>query len=329
MAAGGAVVLVISVLAIAGVFSGDSGGDASPGADAGAGFGAAKTTASAPTAARPAVRRYQLGGRPDTISAGGGYVWVSDSFAGVLNRINPASKKPIPVEPAGFPTDVSAAGKGSAWLALADAGAVQRVTATEGAAEPVKVGAFPFQVAAGEGALWAMSQDSVERVDLESGGVDDPPIALDGDGSSIAAGVGGVWVSRSNREVVRIDPEGGSISAVVKVPGAFNVAVGERSVWVLGAAKGSASGTLTRLDPAGDGVAGAPIPVSRALDVAAGLGLVWVVSADGMVKRFDPASGAPVGRPVRVGRQPQSISVGEGSAWVACAGAGAVFRITP
>jgi DNA-binding beta-propeller fold protein YncE len=325
-AAAAAVVLAVTVLAIAGVFSGD---DGDPGDNAEDGFGAVTTTDAAPPAPQPSVRRYEVGGRPDTIGAGGGYVWVSDSFAGTLSRINPASKRPIPVEPAGFPTDVSAAEGGSAWLALADRGAVQRVSATEGPAEPVEVGGFPFQVAAGEGAVWAMSQDTVERIDPQAGAVQGSAIPLEGDGSSIAAGEGGVWVTRSNRDLVRIDSGNGSIAAAAEVPGAFNVAVGESAVWALGASKGSAAGTLTRLDPASGEVAGAAIPVSQALDVAAGLGFVWVVGANGTVSRFDPATGSPIGRQILVGRQPQSISVGEGSAWVACAGAGAVFRITP
>ena len=63
------------------------------------------------------MRRLAVGGRPDSIAAGGGYVWVVDSFAGRVSRLNPASKKPIPVEVAGYPTDV-AGDDGGAWLAL-------------------------------------------------------------------------------------------------------------------------------------------------------------------------------------------------------------------
>lgn len=58
--------------------------------------------------AKPEVRRYRVAGRPDAISAGAGYVWVADSLEGTLQRVNPASDQPIPVEVAGFPTDVSA-----------------------------------------------------------------------------------------------------------------------------------------------------------------------------------------------------------------------------
>lgn len=173
-----------------------------------------------------------------------------------------------------------------------------------------------------------MSEGSVERVDPGGEDVSDP-VELGGQGAAIAAGEGGVWVVRSNAQVLKLDPGSGETVKAVKVPGAFNVAVGESAVWALGASGGGGvGGTLTRIDPVG-AVAGAPLPVVRAIDVAAGLGYVWVTDAAGRLTRYDPASGAPVGSPIGVGSEPQSLSVGEGSVWVASAGEGAVFRITP
>jgi streptogramin lyase len=71
------------------------------------------------------------------------------------------------------------------------------------------------------------------------------------------------------------------------------------------------------------------VEVPGALDVAAGLGFLWVSSSDGTVRRFDPDSGAQVGRPIGVGPQPQAIAIGEGALWVASAKGGAVYRVTP
>jgi hypothetical protein len=67
-------VLVVAILAIAGVFSG--GDDNGDGADEG--FGATTETSTAPAAppAEPRVKRIPVGGRPDSLSAGAGYVWV-------------------------------------------------------------------------------------------------------------------------------------------------------------------------------------------------------------------------------------------------------------
>jgi streptogramin lyase len=246
---------------------------------------------------------------------------VTDSFAGTLKRVNPRSLVPTGIPVAGFPTDVSA-GEGAAWVALPDQGAVQRVAAN-GPGQPQKVPGFPFQLAAGEGAVWAMSQKAVERLNPATGQPEEHPTQLHGSGSDIAAGAGWVWVTRSNRDVVRISPDDGELSdSEAGAPGAFNVAVGESAVWVLGA-----QGTLTRIDPESGEAEGSPVRVPQALDVAAGLGSVWVTAGDGAVRRFDPESGEQVGKPIEVGRQPQSIAVGEGAVWVACAGNGSVHRI--
>jgi hypothetical protein len=261
----GALVLVVAILAIAGVFPSDDEGGSTTASD----FGMPTATTAAPAPpAQPAAKRIPVGGRPDSISAGAGQIWVTDSFGGTLKRINPRSGRPTGIPVAGFPTDVSA-GEGAAWVALPDRGAVQRVTAS-GPAQPERAVGFPFQLAAGEGAIWAMSQKAVERLDPATGRPEGEPTQLPGAGSDIAAGAGWVWVTRSNRDVVRISPDDGELSdSAASVPGAFNVAVGESAVWALGA-----KGTLTRIDPDGGEAAGSPVQVLQALDVAAGLGSV-------------------------------------------------------
>ena len=249
-AAFAAVILVAAVLAIAGVFSGDGegGGDA---ADDDFGL-TVRTEQQAAPPGRPSVKRIRVGGRPDAIAAGAGYVWITDSFAGTLRRIRPGSERPVDVEASGFPTDVSADAD-AAWLALPDRGAVQRVTVT-GPEEPVRAMGFPFQIAAGEEAVWAMAQRAVSRVD-PGGGPVAAPIPLGGNGAAIAAGEGWVWVARGNREVVRIDPDSGELSQRgAQVPGVFNVTAGESAAWALGV-----RGRLTRIDPGtGEPAAGRP-----------------------------------------------------------------------
>jgi hypothetical protein len=319
IAALGGAVVVVAALAIAGVFGEGDGSE--PAADD---FGSVEAPkASSPTESQPQVKRIKVGGSPDTIAAGAGYVWVGDSLAGTLKRLQPESLRPVDVEAAGFPTDVSA-GEGAAWLALPDRGAAQGVT-VDGPGEPVKVRGFPFQIAAGEGSVWAMSQKTVERVDPSSDQSDGSPISLEGSGASIAAGEGSVWIARGNREVARIDPGDGELQDdPADVPKVFNVTTGESAAWALGA-----DGVLTRLDPGTGQPAGDPVQTGRGTDVAAGLGYVWVTSDNGTVLRFDPESGAEVGIPVEVGREPTAIAVGEGAVWVAASGDGAVYKITP
>ena len=255
-------------------------------------------------------------------------MFVTDSFAGSLQRINPRSLRVRGEPVAGYPTDV-AAGEGAGWVAYPDRGTVQRVGPRR-PSEIIEVRGFPFEIATGEGGVWAMSQNTVERVDPSSNEADGSPTRLGGSGASVAAGEGWVWVARRNREVVRISPDDGELSqTVASVPNAFSVTVGESAAWALGAPRKSDAGTVTRLDPETGQAAGEPVQVPQALDVAAGLGYLWVSSGDGTVRRFDPETGAQVGMPVPVGPQPQAIAIGEGALWVASAKGGAVYRVTP
>jgi YVTN family beta-propeller protein len=74
---------------------------------------------------------------------------------------------------------------------------------------------------------------------------------------------------------------------------------------------------VLRVDPTSKSVV-ATIPVgSGALDIAAGAGAVWVISArDGTVSRIDPATNS-VTATVHVGVNPGGIGVGAGAVWVA------------
>jgi len=324
---------VVAILAIAGVFTEDEGSEVDGG---GEDFG---ITAPAPPKPppEPDTRAIEFTGlRPDAIAAGAGFVWASDSFSGIAVRINPRSDSPHELRAGGFPTDV-AAGEGAAWLALPDRGAVQRVTSRGVPAEPERIDGFPFQLVAGEGAVWAMSQKTVERLDSSSG-VPDPdssPTRLQGSGSDIAAGEGWVWVTRGNREVVRISPEDGELDdASANVPGAFNLTVGEGAVWALGApapppGQPPPTANLIRIDPGSGEQVGEPVRIGRALAVAAGLGSVWVSTADGTVRRLDPEAGSFVGEPIELGGYPQSIAAGEGGVWVADPKRRRVIRIQP
>ena len=326
----GAVIVIAGILAIAGVFGGGDDTASAPGGD----FGGKVDVQPPNLPAQPATERIVVGGNPDAIAAGSGYVWASDSFLGTLTRINPRGLAATPVQVAGFPTDV-AAGEGAAWLALPDRGAIQRVAGSGQAGEPRHLRGFPFQVAAGEGAVWAMSQKSVEKVSPGSGAPDGPPTSTEGPAAAIAAGDGWIWVTRANREVVRISPDDGELSdSAADLPGVFNLTVGEGAVWALSSTSGTdpragTSQKLNRIDPAKGEVSGDPVGVRGAVDVAAGFDLVWVATNQGTVLRINPKTGTEVGDPIRVGRQPSSIAVGEGAVWVADAGDGSVTEIKP
>ena len=280
---------------------------------------------SPPSPSPPRVRRIPVGGNPDSIAAGGEFVWVADSLRGTVRRIHPEGDRPIPVEAAGFPTDV-AADESGAWLALPDRGAVQRLSPDAPPGPPVQTRGFPFRLALGESGLWAMSQKAVERLDPATGDAGGDPIMLAGGGAAaIAAGEGWVWVVRARGDVLQIDPDSGRPRPEpgASLPGVFEVATGEGAAWAL-----ETRGTLDRIDPGSGDARSSPARLRGGRDVAAGLGYVWVASREGVI-RFDPIRLKAVGKPIPVGRRPHAIAVGGGSVWVASAGDGAVYRIDP
>jgi len=142
--------------------------------------------------------------------------------------------------------------------------------------------------------------------------------------SDIAVGAGGVWVTDLvGNTLFRIDPATNQVAGPVTLgtPSAampMAVAASGDAVWVATNTLGGPSvGMVLRVDPATMFVV-ATIPVgSGALDIAAGAGAVWVISArDGTVTRIDPATNS-VTTTVPVGVNPGGIGVGAGAVWVA------------
>ena len=276
---------------------------------------------------KPRVATVDVGGRPTVVAAGGGAVWVADSFsprATVLTS-EAAGAKASSFRLDGAPADV-AADEDGAWYALPEQQGVERREAKDpdAAGQVTSTGGFPAVVAAGDGAVFAVAESAVETFEAASGD-SRGSVELDGFATSAAAGEGFGWVVVENREVVRIDPESGALDGdPVEVDKAFGIATGEGAVWVV-----SVSGTVTRIDPESLEATSSPKPVRGALDVAAGLGSVWVSASDTAVTRLDPATLEPQGKPLPVGDEPSSVSVGDEAAWVTNGAEGELTRIEP
>ena len=117
-----------------------------------------------------------------------------------------------------------------------------------------------------------------------------------------------------------------SVSDPIDVgPGPLRLAVGEGAVWVSSAA----AGTLSRIDPAQEEVAGEPLRLGRGVSgVAVGEGAVWVSSPrTGSVLRVDPVERVTTRIPV--GGRPGAIVVGGGRVWVADEAGGGIAAINP
>jgi len=132
----------------------------------------------------------------------------------------------------------------------------------------------PRLVAAGEGALWAVSRRTLWRIDpgskriVEHRRLEFTPQAID-------AGDGGVWlVDERGGALVRIDPQTGRRAATIRVgrlPAA--VAVGANAVWVAN----RADGTVSVINPRQNSVQRTVRVGEHPIDLVAGLGAVWIV----------------------------------------------------
>jgi YVTN family beta-propeller protein len=134
-------------------------------------------------------------------------------------------------------------------------------------------------LAFGEGAVWALDDVSLRRIDPATSGITATfPLDLDYvpyyDTAQAVAGEGAIWLlSEEAESVARIDPSSGRITNTIgvgRIP--KGIALGEGAVWVANAR----DGTVTRIDP-------------RTLDV----------------------------KTIEVGGSPASIAAGEGGVWVA------------
>lgn len=107
--------------------------------------------------------------------------------------------------------------------------------------------------------------------------------------------------------------------------GPAGVAVGEGMVWVAN----RDAGTVTRVDPRTNRVAGRPVRVgSGPFALAIGRGAVWVAAGDGTLTRIDPRSRAVARASVRV-RDPGGLAIGAGFVWVTSSADGTLTRVDP
>ena len=171
-----------------------------------------------------------------------------------------------------------------------------------------------------------IEQNAVAAIDADAGKLVSQTAVGNGP-TSVATGLGSVWVANSvDGTVSRILPDRDE-RPVIRVPGTpGGLAVGEEAVWVTDAT----GHTLSQISPDSNTVVRDDITVGNGAGaVAVGEGAVWVANIlDGTVSRVDPERGVETDV-VRVAGRPDALAVGAGSIWVANGDAASVSRIDP
>jgi DNA-binding SARP family transcriptional activator/ABC-type branched-subunit amino acid transport system substrate-binding protein/streptogramin lyase len=90
------------------------------------------------------------------IAVGGGFVWASDPYEGVVWQIKPGPKPLTRTIPLGFGTTQLAFGDGALWAANFASGTITRVDPrTDATGAPIELAGTPEDVAVGHGVAWA------------------------------------------------------------------------------------------------------------------------------------------------------------------------------
>jgi DNA-binding beta-propeller fold protein YncE len=148
---------------------------------------------------------------PLRLATGAGGLWVSNATSSTVRRIDLGTfAVGAPIAAGRRPAGITVA-DGLVWVADTRADAVTRVDpslqAVSGA--PIAVGPRPGGIDAGPNSVWVTlaGEDAVRRLDLPSGEPDGAPIAVGPEPSALAVGETAVWVvNDGDGTVTRIEP---------------------------------------------------------------------------------------------------------------------------
>jgi YVTN family beta-propeller protein len=214
------------------------------------------------------------------------------------------------------------------WVAALDAGVVQGLP-LNGSVSGQTIGRVgrPTGVAIGGGQIWVADalDQTLTLVDPNTGATNR---SIQMPAAAIEFGASSAWdVDDIHDSVYRLDPQSGdTVATVALVAGAYpnSLSVTADAIWV---ANGGAS-TVTRIDPASNGVVEAAIPLRFVPDsISSSDQVVWVGSrASDSILRLDPASNT-VSATINVCDQPRAVAADGASVWVACVGSGEVWHL--
>jgi streptogramin lyase len=246
----------------------------------------------------------RVGRSPLALAAGEGAVWVLDAGSGV-QRVDPATGRPMgrPVavaDPSGI-----AVGAGAVWVTSRSARSVTRIdAATSRPDAPIKLGVAPADIVVADGGVWVAATDagSVVRIDPATLKPSAPLRLGRGQVLALAAGKGAIYAAvakselNDELELLTIDAKAAELTGdAIAITGGIplRLAVGDGSVWAtdigssLPGSPDRAPGLL-RIDLAAGSAKTVTQIAGRPSAVATGPGAVWVTdSTRGTLTRVD------------------------------------------
>ena len=257
------------------------------------------------TATRHIVAQISLPGGPARLASAGPRVWVGSDDSGTVSVFDASTHRPTGLFTTGFPSQL-AVGEGAAWVVDGRRGLLTKIDPSYGV-----IGRSP---------------------------ITPPNPAYDGsrgylDPTSVAAGLGSVWVTDGSSRLIRVDPATGEPVKRIDLGSRLDgVAVGLGAVWAISGANAS----VIRLNDRGRATVRIPI-VSQPgfqspfpLAVAVGEGYVWVLNGNtATVTKIDPKQRGVSGTiAIGIEHGPQRVTAGAGAVWVADED-GTLARIDP
>jgi streptogramin lyase len=246
-------------------------------------------------------RPVEAGDGPSALAIGDGSLWIAQTGAGTLARLDLARREIVgtPVSLSSGDGDGIEVGEGAVWSV--DSSEKPRVARIDPDSRkvtrrvPIPDG-VNGDLAVGEGAVWVVNQErsSITAIDASSGKISGEPIDVgrpaDGFGGEVAVGGGAVWASSPEDDVVsRIDPRSREVVKRIKVATGIgsDIAFGFGYLWVV-----NDGGSLIRIDPSSNSVRGRPIPGSPVGidDLEVGGDALWAISGsdENTVVRIGP-----------------------------------------
>ena len=266
------IAVVLAAALLAGACSSDS-GDEDPRPKA-----VKPSATAAPAPSLPSGVIAEIGTRAGSnfLAVAGEGMWVSETDAGSVARIDSRTNKVTYRIHLGHAPDFMTEGFRDLWVTSSAEGLVWRINPNSG--EVVARGRVPltaYGLNPGFGSMWVADHDANKLFELDPKSAK----ALDSvkvpSAADVVAGFGSLWVASEEQKVYEIDPATLDVVNVIKVDAAHAIAVAYGAVWVSAGGEGD---VVTRIDPkTGERVAEIETTVAGFPDrMAAAGGLLWV-----------------------------------------------------